>query len=58
VDTQTARTVPDEAAAPSPQLSQAQIEQLQAVDRLVRQFRSGASWFYWIAGLSLINSLI
>lgn len=22
------------------------------------QFRSGASWFYWIAGLSLINSIV
>lgn len=56
MDTQTGGTVPG-AAAPS-QLSQAQIEQLQATDRLVRQFRSGASWFYWIAGLSVVNSLI
>lgn len=26
--------------------------------KLLRQLRSGASWFYWIAGLSIINSII
>jgi hypothetical protein len=25
---------------------------------VVHQLRSGASWFYWIAGLSLVNSII
>jgi hypothetical protein len=52
---QTGGTVPD---AASPQFSAAQIKQLQAEERLGRQFRNGASWFYWIAGLSAINSLI
>lgn len=46
------------AAAPEAQLTAAQVQQLQARDRLVRQFRGGASWFYWIAGLSVVNSLI
>ncbi len=55
MDMQTGSTV---SGAASPQLSAAQIEQLQAEDRLGRQFRNGASWFYWIAGLSVINSLI
>lgn len=26
--------------------------------RIEREFKSGAGWFYWIAGLSLINSVI
>jgi hypothetical protein len=56
VDMQTVDTA--SGAAPSAQLSPAQIAQLQAQDRLVRQFRGGASWFYWIAALSAINSLI
>jgi hypothetical protein len=25
---------------------------------VVRQLRSGASWFYWIAGLSLVNAIV
>jgi len=35
-------------------------EQAQAVEiiRQLRAFRNGANWFYWIAGLSVINSLI
>jgi hypothetical protein len=57
VDAQTGGTVPG-ATAPGSQLTAAQIQQLQAQDRLVRQFRNGASWFYWIAGLSVVNSLI
>jgi hypothetical protein len=31
---------------------------MQAVLRLQSQLKSGANWFYWVAGLSLINSLI
>ena len=27
-------------------------------DELVAQVKSGANWFYWIAGLSVVNSLI
>lgn len=30
----------------------------QADPSIVAQMKSGASWFYWVAGLSLINSLI
>jgi hypothetical protein len=26
--------------------------------RLEAQFRSGANWFFWIAGMSLVNSLV
>lgn len=26
--------------------------------RLEHQFRGGANWFYWIAGLSLVNSMV
>lgn len=26
--------------------------------RLVRRFRSGANWFYWIGGLSVVSSLV
>jgi hypothetical protein len=35
---------------------QAHVEEL--MRRLDRQFRSGADWFFWIVGLSVINSLI
>ena len=31
---------------------------LQSHFKAVNQLKGGASWFYWIAGLSLINSLI
>ena len=27
-------------------------------DRLERRVKSGANWFYWIAALSLVNSII
>jgi hypothetical protein len=57
MSTQAGGTIPS-AAAPEPHLTAAQVQQLQARDRLVRQFRGGASWFYWIAGLSVVNSLI
>src|SRR4051794_40879026 len=28
------------------------------IQSLVQQGRNGANWFYWIAGLSLVNSVI
>ncbi|MCP4641532.1 MAG: hypothetical protein GY851_13905 [bacterium] len=28
------------------------------VDELTRRHRNGANWFYWIAGLSLVNSIV
>jgi hypothetical protein len=34
------------------------IHVLEAKLRVENQFKSGAGWFYWIAGLSLINSVI
>ncbi len=27
-------------------------------DKLTRAFRSGANWFYWIAGLSMVNTVL
>jgi len=32
--------------------------QMMARLKLERQLRGGASWFYWIAGLSIINSIL
>ncbi len=40
------------------QVSADQLEQFGDRAKLARRLRSGASWFYWIAGLSLVNSLI
>jgi len=37
---------------------QALIAGIQQRLRLERQLKAGANWFYWIAGLSLVNSLI
>ena len=31
---------------------------IEAVLKLQNQHKSGASWFYWIAGLSVINSIV
>jgi hypothetical protein len=33
-------------------------ERIEAKLRLQSQFNNGVSWFYWIAGLSLINSVV
>ena len=35
-----------------------QTELIAAVLKLQNQHKSGASWFYWIAGLSVINSIV
>ncbi|MGB9593717.1 MAG: hypothetical protein ACPL7R_06240 [Anaerolineae bacterium] len=35
-----------------------QVAASQEQQRLERQCRSGANWFYWIAGLSVINTLV
>jgi hypothetical protein len=32
--------------------------QSQEAEKLLQAMRSGANWFYWIAGLSLLNSVI
>jgi hypothetical protein len=42
----------------APALSPAEIALVQTRYRLENQLRGGANWFYWIAGLSLINSVI
>ncbi len=40
------------------QMSVARIRMLEAKARSEKQVRGGASWFYWIAGLSMVNSLL
>ncbi len=35
-----------------------QVAASQGQQKLARQLRSGANWFYWIAGLSVVNTLI
>ncbi|MGH9777159.1 MAG: hypothetical protein ACRD5I_01985 [Candidatus Acidiferrales bacterium] len=40
------------------QVQDAELQQAQARLQLEGQFKSGAAWFYWIAGLSCINSLV
>ena len=40
------------------QLSLEQFQLLAAKSKAEKQLRGGASWFYWIAGLSIVNSLI
>ena len=42
---------------PVPQMADPQAALVEARMRLEHQFRGGANWFYWIAGLSLINSI-
>jgi len=40
------------------QVSATQIRMLEAKASSEKQVRAGASWFYWIAGLSMVNSLV
>jgi hypothetical protein len=40
------------------QVSLTQIRMLAAKASSEKQVRAGASWFYWIAGLSMVNSLV
>ncbi len=42
---------------PPQQLSPSQVQDLQKLI-LARRVRNGANWFYWITGLSLVNSVI
>ncbi len=42
----------------NPPIAQEQIEAVDPRAELVEQRDSGAGWFYWIAGLSLINLVI
>lgn len=46
------------AATSAPNLSSTAPAQAADVAHLERQIKNGASWFYWIAGLSLINSIV
>jgi hypothetical protein len=46
---------PAQPAAPAPAYEQAYVAQ--ETGELQRQLQSGANWFYWIAGLSLVNSV-
>lgn len=34
------------------------VEEADPREQLEQRFRNGASWFYWVAGLSLVNSVI
>jgi len=54
---QTPETTPTEA---SPHLTELEAEasRLAEIDKQTRAFKSGASWFFWIAGLSMVNSAI
>ena len=50
---------PAPAAAPSPVPDRAQIEAaVQQRMRVESQMKSGANWFFWIAGLSLVNTVL
>jgi hypothetical protein len=46
------------AAAADPASEVRLVQPAAFAQRTAAQLRSGASWFYWIAGLSLINSLL
>ena len=39
-------------------ITEQQLNSLQAKLKLENQLKSGASWFYWIAGLSMLNTLL
>ncbi len=47
---------PPSPTAPSPDRLRGQM--MVEKEQLERQFAAGASWFFWIAGLSLVNSII
>lgn len=34
------------------------IQQIEQKLRLEKEFKNGAGWFYWLAGLSLVNSVV
>lgn len=50
-------TTQDVSTSQEPVLTAQQNQQLQQLE-LERQFSRGTSWFYWIAGLSLVNSIL
>jgi uncharacterized membrane protein YvbJ len=39
-------------------INEEEIPTLEEKIQIERQMKSGAAWFFWIAGLSLINSII
>jgi hypothetical protein len=49
--------LPPAGAAPGPLPTIAPLANSGADPAMVTQMKSGASWFYWIAGLSLVNSI-
>lgn len=51
-------TVGESIAAEGQRPALQQVAASQEQHRLERQHRSGANWFYWIAGLSVINTLV
>jgi hypothetical protein len=46
------------ASLPIDQIPLAQLKLFEAKVKSERQLRGGATWFYWIAGLSVLNSLL
>jgi len=54
---ETQETVQESSNSKQPVLSSEQNLQIQLME-LERQFNRGISWFYWIAGLSLVNSVL
>ena len=39
-------------------VNEGQVRALEARMRIENQLKGGSGWFYWIAGLSLVNSII
>ena len=42
---------------PEPEADEA-VTEVDAKEALEKRFRNGASWFFWVAGLSLVNSVV
>ncbi|MCP4560303.1 MAG: hypothetical protein GY837_07230, partial [Bosea sp.] len=42
----------------APDLTDAEVARRLEAEKISMGFRSGANWFYWIAGLSIANSLV
>jgi hypothetical protein len=56
--TPVSREAPIPAAAPARSREAAAPEGIEELAKLENQVKSGASWFFWIAGLSVINSVV
>jgi hypothetical protein len=54
----TASTLPELGIAATPAAAPAQSEPQVADPELAQRMKSGAGWFYWIAGFSIVNSIL